>query len=117
MSISLECRLLCASMTAYSVTNDGPSPHSSRISMQRNADDITPFLPPSLAFRHVCSVPFAKPYVHRFGSMWITRWWAPLCYITRAGAIVADSPMLRFERYTSLAGLLITGGFEQIAKD
>ena len=28
MATSLECRLLCASVTAYSITNDGPiTPH------------------------------------------------------------------------------------------
>ncbi len=80
------------------------------------ADDIVPFLPPSLAFRHMfAAVPFAKPYVHRIDLDYSAV--GTLRYITRAGAIVADSPLLRFQRYTSLAELMITGGFEQIAKD
>ncbi|MGB8962756.1 MAG: lipase family protein [Pseudonocardiaceae bacterium] len=80
------------------------------------ADDIVPFLPPSLAFRHMfAAVPFAKPYVHRLDLDYSAV--GTLRYITRAGAIVADSPVLRFQRYTSLAELMITGGFEQIAKD
>src|SRR3979411_1061260 len=40
-----------------------------------------------------------------------------LRYITRAGDIVDDSPLLRFQRYASLAQLMVTGGFEEIAKD
>ncbi|MGH3781435.1 MAG: lipase family protein [Pseudonocardiaceae bacterium] len=80
------------------------------------ADDIVPFLPPSLAFRHMFAlVPFAKPYVHRLDLDYSAV--GKLQYITRAGAIVDDSPMLRFQRYTSLAELMITGGFQQIAED
>ncbi len=80
------------------------------------ADDIVPLLPPSLAFRHMFAlVPFAKPYVHRLDLDYAAV--GTLRYITRAGKIVDDSPMLRFQRYTSLAQLMITGGFEKIAKD
>ncbi len=80
------------------------------------ADDIVPHLPPNLAFRHMfASVPFAKPYVHRLDLDYSAV--GTLRYITRAGKIVDDSPMLRFERYSNLAELMIIGGFEQIAED
>ena len=80
------------------------------------ADDIVPFLPPSLAFRHMFAlVPFARPYLHRFDLDYAAV--GKLQYITRAGKIVEDSPMLRFQRYTSLAKLMMTGGFEEMAKD
>jgi hypothetical protein len=80
------------------------------------ADDIVPFLPPGLAFRHMfASIPFAKPYVHRLDLDYSAV--GTLRYITRAGAIVPDSPMLRFQRYTSLAEQMVTGHFEKIAKD
>jgi hypothetical protein len=80
------------------------------------ADDVVPLLPPSLAFRHMFAVvPFAKPYVHRLDLDYAAV--GTLRYITRGGAIVTDSPMLRFQRYTRLAELMVTGGFEQIAKD
>lgn len=80
------------------------------------ADDIVPLLPPSLAFRRMfTSVPFLQPYLHRFDLDY-----APvgtLRYITKAGAIVTDTPTLRFQRYLSLAELIVTGHFEEIVKD
>jgi hypothetical protein len=80
------------------------------------ADDIVPHLPPSLAFRHMfASVPFAKPYVHRLDLDYSVV--GTLRYITQAGEIVPDSPTLRFERYMSLAELMVTGRFEEIVND
>lgn len=80
------------------------------------ADDIVPLLPPSLAFRQMfAAVPFAKPYVYRLDLDYSAV--GTLRYITRAGDIVEDSPLLRFQRYASLAQLMVTGGFEEIAKD
>jgi hypothetical protein len=80
------------------------------------ADDIVPLLPPSLAFREMfASVPFMQPYLHRFDLDY-----APvgtLRYITKAGAIVPDSPTLRFQRYLRLAELIVAGGFEEIVAD
>jgi hypothetical protein len=75
-----------------------------------------PLLPPSLAFRQMfAAVPFAKPYVYRLDLDYSAV--GTLRYITRAGDIVDDSPLLRFQRYASLAQLMVTGGFEEIAKD
>jgi hypothetical protein len=80
------------------------------------ADDIVPLLPPSIAFRRMfTSVPFLRPYLHRFDLDY-----APvgmLRYITKAGTIVADSPTLLFQRYLSLAELIVAGHFDEIVKD
>lgn len=80
------------------------------------ANDIVPLLPPSLAFREMfASVPFMQPYLHRFDLDY-----APvgtLRYITKAGAIVPDSPILRFQRYLSVAELIVADGFEEIVAD
>jgi len=80
------------------------------------ADDIVPLLPPSLAFREMfASVPFMQPYLHRFDLDY-----APvgtLHYITQEGKIVPDSPTLRFQRYLSLAELIVADGFDKIATD
>lgn len=80
------------------------------------ADDIVPLLPPSLAFREMfVSVPFIQPYLHRFDLDY-----APvgaLRYITKAGSIIPDSPTLPFQRYLSLAELIVAGDFEEIVDD
>jgi Lipase (class 3) len=80
------------------------------------ADDIVPLLPPSLAFREMfASVPFMQPYLHRFDLDYAAV--GTLRYITKAGAIVPDSPMLPFQRYLRLAELIVAGRFEEIVED
>jgi Lipase (class 3) len=80
------------------------------------ADDIVPLLPPSLAFREMfASVPFMQPYLHRFDLDYAAV--GTLRYITKAGAIVPASPTLPFQRYLSLAELIVAGRFEEIVED
>lgn len=80
------------------------------------ANDIVPLLPPSLAFREMfMSVPFMKPYLHRFDLDYAAV--GTLRYITKAGAIVPDSPTLPFQRYLSLAELIVASRFEEIVED
>jgi hypothetical protein len=80
------------------------------------ADDIVPLLPPSLAFRQMfASVPFMQPYLHRFDLDYAAV--GTLRYITKAGSIIPDSPTLRFQRYLSLAELIVAGRFQEIVED
>jgi hypothetical protein len=80
------------------------------------ADDVVPLLPPSLAFREMfASLPFMQPYLHRFDLDY-----APvgtLRYITKTKTIVPDSPTLRFQRYLSLAELIVAGDFQEIVAE
>jgi hypothetical protein len=80
------------------------------------ADDIVPLLPPSLAFREMfVHVPFMVPYLHRFDLDYSAV--GTLRYITTAGKVVLASPMLPFQRYLSLAELIVTGRFAEIVED
>lgn len=80
------------------------------------ADDIVPLLPPSLAFRQMfVQVPFMLPYLHRFDLDYSAV--GTLRYITKAGTVVPASPTLLFQRYLSLAELIVAGRFEEIVDD
>lgn len=86
------------------------------------ADDIVPHVPPSLAFRHMfAAVPFFQldpamaARIHRLDLNYTSV--GTLQFINWDGAIVGDSPMLRFNRFESLVKLIIRLGFETIVKD
>ena len=80
------------------------------------ADDIVPLLPPSFAFRQDASDCALREAGCASARSRLLRGGHPALHHS-TGAIVADSPMLRFQRYTRLAELMVTGGFEEIAKD
>lgn len=80
------------------------------------ANDIVPQLPPTVAFRQMfASVPFLKPYVSRLDLDYSAV--GTLRYIRKSGAIVPDSTLLRFERFASLAELIVTDQFGEITGD
>jgi hypothetical protein len=88
-------------------------PHSARYEY---ADDIVPHLPPSDLFKAMFeTVPFLADKLQELHVGYASA--GELHYIDWSGALVPDSPVLRFERSTHLANLMVTLGFKTIAAD
>jgi hypothetical protein len=88
-------------------------PHSARYEY---ADDIVPHLPPSDLFKAMfTTVPFLADKLQDLHVGYASA--GELHYIDWSGALVPDSPVLRFERSTHLANLMMTLGFKTIADD
>ena len=80
------------------------------------ADDIVPHLPPSDLFKAMfATVPFMADKLKELTVGYVSA--GELHYIDWSGALVPDSPVLRFERSTHLANLMVTLGFKTIAAD
>jgi len=95
--------------TAYNAT----LPHTARYEY---ADDIVPHLPPSDLFKAMfATVPFMADKLKDLTFGYVSA--GELHYIDWSGALVPDSPVLRFERSTHLANLMVTLGFKTIAAD
>jgi hypothetical protein len=92
---------------------NGALPHSARYEY---ADDIVPHLPPSDLFKAMfATVPFMADKLKDLNVGYVSA--GELHYIDWSGALVPDSPVLRFERSTHLANLMVTLGFKTIADD
>lgn len=80
------------------------------------ADDIVPHVPPSLAFRQMfAAVPFMQAHVHRLDLNYSAV--GTLRYIDGAGNVQADSSLLRFTRFESLATHIVEAKFAEIVSD
>ena len=95
--------------TAY----DAALPHTARYEY---ADDIVPHLPPSDVFKAMFgTVPFLANKLQELNSGYVSA--GELHFIDWSGNLVAESPVLRFERFTHLANLMVALGFKTIADD
>jgi hypothetical protein len=86
------------------------------------ADDIVPHVPPSVVFQHMFATlplfrddPRIAPCFQRLDLDYTAV--GTLKFINWDGAIVDDTPMLRFARFEHLARLIMRLGFETIVKD
>lgn len=88
-------------------------PHTARYEY---ADDIVPHVPPSDFFRTMFqTVPFLKDKLGELPAGYASA--GELHFIDWSGTLVADSPVLRFERFTHLAHLMEGFDFGTIAGD
>jgi hypothetical protein len=98
---------------AFAAAYGAAIPNSARYEY---ADDIVPHLPPSDEFITMFSnIPQIGPTVQK-----LTRGYASvgdLHFIDWSGTLVADTPLLRFERFAHLAKLMVTFGFATIVAD
>jgi hypothetical protein len=95
--------------TAY----DAALPHSARYEY---ADDVVPHLPPSDVFKTMFeNVPFLADKLQELHGGYASA--GELHFIDWSGTLIADSPVLRFERFTHLANLMVALGFTTIADD
>jgi hypothetical protein len=98
---------------AFKAAYDAAIRHSARYEY---ADDIVPHLPPSDEFITMFSnIPHISDTVKN-----LTRGYASvgdLHFIDWSGNLVADTPLLRFERFAHLAKLMVTFGFATIVAD
>ena len=88
-------------------------PHAARFEY---ADDIVPHMPPSDFFRTMFqTVPFLKDKLSELPAGYASA--GELHFIDWSGNLVADSPVLRFERFAHLAHLMEDFDFGTIAGD
>jgi len=92
---------------------DATLPHTARYEY---ADDIVPHVPPSDFFRTMFqTLPFLKDKLAELPAGYASA--GELHFIDWSGSLVADSPVLRFERFTHLAHLMEGFDFGTIAGD
>ena len=98
---------------AFATAYDAAIPNSARYEY---ADDIVPHLPPSGEFVAMFrNIPDIGPVVQHLTLGYASV--GDLHFIDWSGNLVADTPLLRFERFTHLARLMATFGFATIIAD
>ncbi len=98
---------------AFAAAYKAAIPNSARYEY---ADDIVPHLPPSDEFIAMFSnIPQIGPTVQNLTPGYASA--GDLHFIDWSGTLVADTPLLRFERFAHLARLMVTLGFATIIAD
>ncbi|MFI4948927.1 MAG: lipase family protein [Alphaproteobacteria bacterium] len=98
---------------AFAAAYDAAIPHGARYEY---ADDIVPHLPPSDEFVAMFkNIPEIGPTVQKLTLGYASV--GDLHFIDWDGNFVPDTPLLRLERFASLAKLLVTFGFATIVAD
>jgi len=98
---------------AFAAAYAAAIPHGARYEY---ADDIVPHLPPSDEFVAMFrNIPEIGPTVQNLTQGYASA--GDLHFIDWSGTLVADTPLLRFERFAHLARLMVTLGFATIIAD
>jgi triacylglycerol lipase len=98
---------------AFAAAYNDAIPHGARYEY---ADDIVPHLPPSDEFLAMFKdIPDIGPTLARLHLGYVSA--GDLHFIDWSGALVADTPLLRIERFAHLAKLMATFGWATIVGD